>query len=211
MALDGILAIQARINEIQQQFAAVPTSSASTTSTAASLAATSTALGDSPDFASQLAAALGTDSSTTGTSTTGNATRSAFVATALAENGKPYVWGATAKTSDPNPPAFDCSELTKWAAARVGVTIPDGAVAQYLDLKQHGTLMSVDQALHTPGALLFSFSHEPTGPNDIPEHAHVAISLGNGKTIEARGKDYGTGVFDATGRFQYAGVIPGMS
>src|SRR5262249_35302768 len=132
------------------------------------------------------------------------------VTTALAENGKPYVWGATASTSDPNPKAFDCSELTKWAAARAGVPIPDGAVAQYLDLKQAGTLMPVDQALRTPGALHFSFAHEPKGPGDIPEHSHVAISLGNGKTIEARGHAYGVGVFDATNRFQYAGIIPGM-
>ena len=40
---------------------------------------------------------------------------------------------------------------------------------------------------------------------------HVAISLGNGKTIEAKGHAYGVGVFDAGNRFNYAGMIPGMS
>jgi hypothetical protein len=37
----------------------------------------------------------------------------------------------------------------------------------------------------------------------------VAISLGNGKTIEARGTAYGVGSWDASpGRFQYAAVVP---
>ena len=42
-----------------------------------------------------------------------------------------------------------------------GVTIPDGATAQYLYIRDHGDTMTVQQALHTPGALLFHFSHEP--------------------------------------------------
>jgi cell wall-associated NlpC family hydrolase len=138
-----------------------------------------------------------------------------FLATALSEKGKPYVWGASASISDPNPRAFDCSELTKWAAGRVGVTIPDGATEQYRYLREQGTTMTVQQALRTPGALLFHFDHEPSpgrGGGEDP-HAHVAISLGDGvHTIEARGRNYGTNVFDnAAGReFNYAGMIPGM-
>ena len=90
--------------------------------------------------------------------------------------------------SDPDPKAFDCSELTKWAAARAGVTIPDGATAQYLYIRDHGDTMTVQQALHTPGALLFHFGHEPRDLGDIPADGHVAISLGDGvHTIEARG------------------------
>ena len=54
-----------------------------------------------------------------------------------------------------NPASFDCSELTKWAAARAGVTIPDGAAHQYVWLKEQGATMTVQQALQTPGALLF--------------------------------------------------------
>jgi cell wall-associated NlpC family hydrolase len=136
-----------------------------------------------------------------------------FLNNALAEQGKPYVYGATAKVADPNPPAFDCSELTKWAAARSGVTIPDGATAQYLSIRDHGDTMTVQQALHTPGALLFHFSHEPKNLGDIPADGHVAISLGDGvHTMEARGHAYGTNVFDnASGRdFNFAGMIPEM-
>lgn len=138
----------------------------------------------------------------------------AFLSNALAEQGKPYVYGATAQITDPNPKAFDCSELTKWAAARAGVTIPDGATAQYLDIRDHGDTMTVQQALHTPGALLFHFSHEPKNLGDIPADGHVAISLGDGvHTMEARGHAYGTNVFDnASGRdFNFAGMIPAMA
>jgi cell wall-associated NlpC family hydrolase len=154
---------------------------------------------------------------TTGTTTaTGSSSLAQnFLNTALAEQGKPYVYGATANVNDPNPPAFDCSELTKWAAARVGDPIPDGATAQYLYIRDHGRTMSVQQALHTPGALLFHFGHEPKDLSDIPADGHVAISVGDGvHTIEARGHKYGTNVFDATGLragfFNYAGMIPGM-
>ena len=132
------------------------------------------------------------------------------VRTARAQIGDPYVWGATASPTDPNPKAFDCSELTRWAAKRVGVDLPDGSWLQYLQLKQQGATIPVSQALQTPGALLFSFSHEPTPGGGRPSHAHVAISLGNGRTIEARGRAYGVGSFDAGNRFQYAAVIPGL-
>ena len=43
-----------------------------------------------------------------------------------------------------------------------------------------------------------------------PSRAQVAISLGDGRTIEARGKSYGVGSFDAGNRFQYAAVVPGL-
>jgi hypothetical protein len=71
-------------------------------------------------------------------------------------------------------------------------------------------IIPVDQAIHTPGALLFSFNSDPNGGRPVQQH--VAISLGDGKTIEARGSQYGVDSFDATPkRFQYAAVIPGIS
>ena len=90
------------------------------------------------------------------------------------------------------------------------MTIPDGAMFQYLDLKGQGQLLPVDEALHTKGALLFYFSSEPTAGGGRPSAAHVAISLGDGRTIEARGTDYGVNEFGGADRFNYAGVIPGM-
>jgi hypothetical protein len=77
-----------------------------------------------------------------------------------------------------------------------------------------GTTMSVEQALHTPGALLFSFSSDPLAGTGRPAKAHVAISLGDGRTIEANGPKTGVGMFDAGvngSRFQYAATVPGIN
>jgi cell wall-associated NlpC family hydrolase len=170
--------------------------------------------GGSSDLTSLLGTLTGTSGagSTPTVGTAPNATTTQFLNTALAQNGKPYVWGSSASPTDANPASFDCSELTKWAAARSGVTIPDGAAHQYVWLKQQGATMSVQQALQTPGALLFHFASEPQpGLGGEPPVAHVAISLGNGMTIEARGHAYGVGVFQAGDRFDYAGMVPGMS
>jgi cell wall-associated NlpC family hydrolase len=141
---------------------------------------------------------------------TSNSRADAFVEAALAQRGDSYVFGAEAGLDDADPDVFDCSELTQWAADQVGVTIPDGAMYQYLDLKGKGQLTSVEEALNTKGALLFYFSSEPTANGGRPSQAHVAISLGDGRTIEARGSSYGVDEFGGEGRFNYAGIIPGM-
>ncbi|TDO47287.1 transglycosylase-like protein with SLT domain [Kribbella sp. VKM Ac-2527] len=133
-----------------------------------------------------------------------------FVSIAQAQEGDRYVFGARAKLSDMDPDVFDCSELTKWAAHQAGVEIPDGAMYQYLDLKQKDALVGVDEALRTKGALLFFFSKEPAPGGGRPSKAHVAISLGDGRTIEAKGTKYGVGEFSANNRFNYAGIIPGL-
>jgi cell wall-associated NlpC family hydrolase len=134
-----------------------------------------------------------------------------FLDAALAQTGDPYVWGSEASAGDANPAAFDCSELAQWAASRVGIELPDGSWLQYLQLKEAGALIPVDQAEHTPGALLFHFSSEPTAGGGRPSAAHVAISLGDGNTIEARGTRYGVGSWEAGDRFDFAAVLPGLS
>jgi hypothetical protein len=133
-----------------------------------------------------------------------------FVREALAQAGDRYIFGAEARPDDPNPTAFDCSELVQWSAHQAGVEVPDGSWLQYRQLEQQGGAVSVEQALHTRGALLFYFSSPPTGGR--PAEAHVAISLGDGRTIEARNSRDGVGVFTAnTVRFNYAAVIPQLS
>jgi cell wall-associated NlpC family hydrolase len=133
------------------------------------------------------------------------ATTQRFLEAALAQAGDKYVYGAEANLNDPDPKAFDCSELTQWAANRAGVTIPDGAAAQYDKLSTDGRTISVDQALHTPGALLFH-------ANADGSISHVAISLGDGRTIEARNSKLGVGVFDNRGDWlNRAAVLPGLS
>lgn len=125
-------------------------------------------------------------------------TAAAFVEAALSQAGKPYVFGAEVRLDDPSPPAFDCSELVQWAVHQIGWAIPDGSGAQLEDCRTHGTLISVEQALLVRGALLM-------------REGHVAISLGDGTCMEARGKEYGCGVFSALGRpWTHGALVPGL-
>ncbi|MCU0701212.1 MAG: peptidoglycan-binding protein [Myxococcaceae bacterium] len=117
-----------------------------------------------------------------------------FLRQALSQNGNRYVFGAEASPNNANPRALDCSELVEWAAARAGVRFPDGSANQIAAARP----MSVEQALRTPGALLY-------------RPGHIAISLGDGRTIEARNSRAGVGIFNANGRgWTRAGTIPGM-
>lgn len=129
----------------------------------------------------------------------GTRTTQEFLWNALGQQGKPYIFGAEANPNNANPSAFDCSELIEWAAKRAGVNFPDGSANQIAATNP----MSVEEALRTPGALLFRAGD----PN------HIAISLGDGRTMEARGRRDGVGIFDnAAGRtWTRAGTIPGLS
>jgi len=137
-----------------------------------------------------------------------------FVELALAQAGDRYEVNATAHKDDPDPDVFDCSELVDWAAQRLGVPNPGEATyLQYNNIKANELTMSVEEALRTPGALLFRFpGGEPfPGQSFRRDGYHVAISLGDGRTIEAMGTKYGVRVAEADGRgFNYAGRIPGM-
>jgi cell wall-associated NlpC family hydrolase len=132
-----------------------------------------------------------------------------FLTAALGQQGDQYEFGAEADLGDSDPTSFDRSELTQWAAHQAGIEIPDGSAAQYLDLKAKGLLIPVDQAATTPGALLFTFSSEPVAGGPRPDTAQVAISLGNGTTVEAD-DTRGVTTMDVGGRFQYAAVLPGL-
>lgn len=124
----------------------------------------------------------------------------------LAQKGKPYVYGAEVVPGDPNPVAFDCSELLQAAGDSVGITphIPDGSYAQWDHIKAHGTVLTVAMALTIRGSALFT-EFDSRGPG------HVAGNLGDGTTIEARGKAWGVGCFPATtARFTAAGLFPGI-
>jgi cell wall-associated NlpC family hydrolase len=133
-----------------------------------------------------------------------------FLDAAVRQTGDRYVFGAETGLDNPDPNTFDCSELVQWAAHQAGVEVGDGTWVQYLRLEQQGATISVEQAMKTPGALLFSFPEKPVPGRAYPQ-SHVAISLGDGRTIEARGRKYGVGSWSAENRFEYAAVIPGLS
>ena len=132
-----------------------------------------------------------------------------FLDAALAQRHDTYEFGAENELTDANPAAWDRSELTQWAAQQAGIVIPDGSAPQYLELKARGLLIPVEQAATTPGALLFTFSSEPVEGGARPDTAQVAISLGNGTTVEADDK-LGVTSLEVGSRFQYAAVLPGL-
>lgn len=125
----------------------------------------------------------------------------------LGRKGDPYLYGAENAPGEvaPGTPA-DCSELLQWAGDSAGVTpaIPDGSYQQWDHIANHGTVLTVAMALTIRGAALFT-EFDLNGPG------HVAVNLGDGTTIEARGKAWGIGSFPATtARFQGAGLFPGI-
>lgn len=112
----------------------------------------------------------------------------AFVDWAQQQAGKPYVWAAA------GPDVFDCSGLVIAAAAAMGLP---GLPHYSGSLIEMATPMPVEQGISTPGALLW-------------RPGHIAISRGDGTTIEARGTAYGVGNWDAAGRFVQAGMLAGL-
>lgn len=85
------------------------------------------------------------------------------VATARAQVGKPYVWGAT------GPGTFDCSGLTGYSWRAAGVTLPRTSRQQY------AAGMKVSRSALQPGDLVYFGS---------PIY-HVAIYIGNNTMVSA--------------------------
>ncbi|WP_052434347.1 NlpC/P60 family protein [Streptacidiphilus melanogenes] len=87
----------------------------------------------------------------------------AAVRYAVAQLGKPYVWGAS------GPDTFDCSGLTSQAWAHAGIAIPRTSQDQWAQL-QHVPLGEL-----RPGDLVVYFAGA----------SHVALYLGDGRVIQA--------------------------
>jgi cell wall-associated NlpC family hydrolase len=84
---------------------------------------------------------------------------------ALSQIGKPYVWAGA------GPDSYDCSGLTMWAFAHVGISLPHSAAGQY----GYGTHIPVSQL--QPGDLVFYSEGGYIG--------HVGIYYGNGQMVDA--------------------------
>lgn len=130
--------------------------------------------------------------------------------TAISQFGKKYVYASSPSPTIKNPPSFDCSGYVHWVCGRNGITIPQGSWNQALWCRDNGMLMSVQDAINTPGALLFAGDNN--GYSGYGPSGHVGFSLGNGKTAEARGSAYGVGSWSAYNRpWTNAGMIPGVT
>lgn len=117
----------------------------------------------------------------------GNPQVLAFLQTALAQQGDKYVWGAGHSSTvwkQDDPAAFDCSGLVGYALGR---TLGQDMGGTAWDIGRRGTQIGVAKAIKTPGALLY-------------HKGHIAISLGDGRTIEAGGRGTGVNIGKATGR-----------
>jgi cell wall-associated NlpC family hydrolase len=131
-------------------------------------------------------------------------TADAFVQKALGQRGHPYKFGEGHDIGNPNEYSFDCSGLVLWAAQQSGYTGLGNTNAQgiYQYAVDHNSTMSVDQALKTKGALLFGKNGDKV--------SHVAISMGDGTTMEAKSTAAGVDVFPARGGWDAAAMLPGM-
>lgn len=118
--------------------------------------------------AAQQAASSGT-TTTSYAGTVSAETEQRAVQAAESQIGKPYQWGAA------GPDSYDCSGLTMWAYAQVGVTL------------DHWTGFQWNEGVHIPlsslrpGDLVF-FATDTNDPNTIH---HVGMYIGNGEMVEA--------------------------
>ena len=90
------------------------------------------------------------------------ATHSSVVSVALQYLGVPYVWGGA------SPSGFDCSGLTMYAYAKVGVSLPHNAAMQY------GMGTPVSRSQLAPGDLVF-----------FSGLSHVGMYIGSGRFVHA--------------------------
>lgn len=95
---------------------------------------------------------------------------------AIAQVGKPYLWGAT------GPNAFDCSGLMQAAWARAGIAISRSTAGQVHDGVPVGSLKAV-----LPGDLLFI----PGANGTAAAPGHVGLYAGFGVVVDAYDTDHG--------------------
>lgn len=137
-----------------------------------------------------------------------NATTRAFLDHVLDQVGDQVRYGAEATQADTDPKVWDSSELVEWSANRAGAAMPDGSWRQYRALHDQGAATDATTALHTPGALLFKFSSDPT--TGMPAQRQVYVSLGDGRVVEATGA-HGVRIVDAKPQeFTHAAIDPAL-
>jgi len=94
---------------------------------------------------------------------------------ALAQLGKPYLFGGT------GPESYDCSGLVAAAYRTAMITLPRTSGPQYLTGVAQGPTVPLTAA--EPGDLIFFNPGEAGAPPDQP--GHVGIYLGDGMMIDA--------------------------
>ena len=128
------------------------------------------------------------------------ATGLSLVTEARKWTGVPYVWGGNDEKG------WDCSGFVLFVLRKAGINLPDmNANSIYSHCMKHNGSVTIDEAYRMPGVLLFRRE------SDSHRIVHVGFSDGDNNTIEARGKDYGTGVWHRRTGYTDAAKIPGVS
>ncbi|SOC47050.1 Cell wall-associated hydrolase, NlpC family [Blastococcus aggregatus] len=153
--MDGLTAVQSRINEIQTRFTPQLATSSRGWATAAAAAGLS---------------GTASTSSSSATAAAGTASETAVVAEASKYLGVPYLWGGT----DPSK-GLDCSGLVQVVFGRLGIDLPRTSSQQATS----GTAVA-SLADARPGDLVFFDNSSSRAGID-----HVGIYVGNGKMIAA--------------------------
>jgi hypothetical protein len=131
-----------------------------------------------------------------------------FLASILDQVGDRVKFSTEVASTAADSATWDSSELVEWAANRAGAKMPDGSWRQYNQLNADGHGVDPEVALRTPGALLFKFSSDPkTG---IPNERQVVISLGDGRVVDASGKQVSV-VAAEPGDFTHAATVPAFA
>ena len=173
--MTGVAAVQARIAQIQGQFAVPAVVRTASTNPALGAASTTAMSHSSAGSAGSFAAALATQTSQLGgaagaaaptASAPGSSGGPGELALAAARQhvGTPYVWGGN------SPGGFDCSGLMQWSYRQVGIELPRVSTEQ----AKVGTAVSADAA--RPGDLVFF----ERGAID-----HIGMYAGDGKWLVA--------------------------
>jgi len=108
--------------------------------------------------------------------TVGGPTQQKVVDAAKTQLGLPYIWGGGG-TNGSTGGGFDCSGLTQYAFAKVGVALPRTADTQYAATASKAIPGGFDPASYQAGDLLFY--------GTASNIHHVAIAIGNGQLIQA--------------------------
>src|ERR1700712_2599517 len=125
--------------------------------------------------------------------------------------GEPYVLGALVPKDDANYKGpWDCAEFVSWLYYQTfgilyGTDAVDGYSAYWSrDANSLGQIITIEEAKSTPGAAILRLA----GNGEV---GHIAISDGNGGTVEAHGKEDGITNSVVDGRRWDMGVlVPGV-
>lgn len=111
--------------------------------------------------------------------------------------GNKYVSDTQVGLGQYDPNVFDSDELAQWAAAQVGVYLPERANNQIEYCESFGTTMSLSAGIKTRGAILWRDNH-------------IGIVVGNDQVIESINGKVGIRKGGAASRYKRAAKVPSL-